>query len=198
MVPLASRVNEPRNSRYCGTVCGASGTDNLRKRCSERPRSHGYRSHMLRHATGYKPRQRWPRHTGYPALPRAQEHTAHHEVHRAGADEVQSVLAGLTATTCPAPLQTRRQGERVEGHRGKSAARPTSIPSDIWGENDDRLATARSVRLPLKFSGTIRAPRSTTRVLPYNLAVRESTLAATELTFRWRFCFAELKVAAVP
>ena len=40
-------------------------------------------------------RERWPRHAGPAALPRAQEHPAHRQVHRNGARPVQGLLEGL-------------------------------------------------------------------------------------------------------
>src|SRR6516162_6928398 len=40
-------------------------------------------------------RQRWPRHAGPAALPRAQEHSAHRQVHRNGARPIQGLLEGL-------------------------------------------------------------------------------------------------------
>src|SRR5262249_4391606 len=42
-------------------------------------------------------RQRWPRHAGVTALPRAQEHPAHGPIHRNGARPVQGLLEGLTS-----------------------------------------------------------------------------------------------------
>src|SRR6516165_3087385 len=42
--------------------------------------------------------QRRPRHAGLAALPRAQEHSAHGQVHRNGARQVQRFLEGLTMT----------------------------------------------------------------------------------------------------
>src|SRR5262249_13665909 len=39
--------------------------------------------------------QRWPRYAGTAALPRAQEHPAHRQVHRNGARPVQGLLEGL-------------------------------------------------------------------------------------------------------
>src|SRR5262249_31133119 len=41
-------------------------------------------------------RQRWPRHAGVAALPRAQEHPAHGQIHRTGARPVQGLLERLT------------------------------------------------------------------------------------------------------
>src|SRR5262249_4945227 len=41
-------------------------------------------------------RQRWPRHAGVTALPRAQDHPAHGQVHRNGARPVQGLLERLT------------------------------------------------------------------------------------------------------
>src|SRR6516165_10071210 len=41
-------------------------------------------------------RERWPRHPGPAALPRAQEHPAHGPVHRNGARPIQGLLEGLT------------------------------------------------------------------------------------------------------
>src|SRR5262245_32797460 len=41
-------------------------------------------------------RERWPRHAGPATLPRAQEHSAHGQVHRNGARPIQGLLEGLT------------------------------------------------------------------------------------------------------
>ena len=51
--------------------------------------------HMLRHWLRLCPSQRRPRHQGAAGMARAQEHSAHRALHRAGAGQVQGFLARL-------------------------------------------------------------------------------------------------------
>ena len=62
--------------------------------------------------------ERWPRHAGPAALPRAQEHSAHGQVHRNGARPVQGLLEGLTM----APQPSARLGKIVARRRRRATS----------------------------------------------------------------------------
>jgi hypothetical protein len=71
--------------------------------------------HMLRHACGFKLANR-PRHAGFAALPRAQEHSAHGQVHRNGTRPLQGLLEGLTRIALSiAPACDDPRGGKVSG-----------------------------------------------------------------------------------
>ena len=60
------------------------------------PRCHSRSTRTCSAMPVVQARQRWPRHAGLAALPWTQEHSAHRQVHRIGAQPIQRLLEGLT------------------------------------------------------------------------------------------------------
>jgi hypothetical protein len=52
-------------------------------------------AHMLRHACGYKARQRWPRYARDPGVPRTSQYSEYDALYRLGAAAVQGVFSRL-------------------------------------------------------------------------------------------------------